>query len=95
MNYQTFETIVTQIAEAFQNNKSGFLKPDINNLIRHYAEKRFNLFNSDGAFFFHKKDIKDIFYPPDYNWFTQVGHPPSTKTIEYFAKINNGKKINK
>ena len=32
MNYQTFETIVTQIAEAFQNKKSGFLKPDINNL---------------------------------------------------------------
>ena len=41
------------------------------------------------------KNIMDIFYPPDYNWFTQVGHPPSTKTIEYFTKINNSKKINK
>ena len=51
------------------------------------------------AFFVHKKhlnkfkdipnNIKDIFYPPDYNWFTQIGHSTSAKTIEYFAKINN------
>jgi len=48
------------------------------------------------AFFIHNKhkdkfndipkDINDIFYPPDYNWFTQIGHSTSTKTIEYFAK---------
>ena len=34
-------------------------------------------------------DIKHIFYPPDYNWFTQIGHSTSTKTIEHFAKIND------
>ena len=49
------------------------------------------------AFFVHSKhidkfkdvpkDIKDIFYPPDYNWFTQIGHSTSAKTIEHFAKI--------
>lgn len=51
------------------------------------------------AFFVHKKhidkfndipkDINDIFYPPDYNWFTQIGHSTSIKTIEYFTKKNN------
>lgn len=51
------------------------------------------------AFFIHKKhidkfndipkDINDIFYPPDYNWFTQIGHSTSIKTIEYFTKKNN------
>ena len=30
-------------------------------------------------------DINNIYYAPDYNWFTQTGHPTSTKTIEYFA----------
>ena len=35
------------------------------------------------------KDIKDIFYPPDYNWFTQTGHRASTKTIEHFAKADD------
>ena len=35
------------------------------------------------------KDIKDIFYPPDYNWFTQIGHSTSTKTIEHFAKTDD------
>ena len=30
------------------------------------------------------KDINHIFYPPDYNWFTQTGHKASTETIEYF-----------
>ena len=51
------------------------------------------------AFFVHNKhkdkfkdipkDIKDIFYPPDYNWFTQIGHSTSTKTIEHFAKTDD------
>ena len=53
------------------------------------------------AFFVHKKhmnkfkdipnNINDIFYPPDYNWFTQIGHAASAKTIEYFARRNNQK----
>ncbi|MDP6680052.1 MAG: hypothetical protein QGG72_14305, partial [Verrucomicrobiota bacterium] len=30
-------------------------------------------------------DINDIYYAPDYHQYTQVGHPTSTKTIEYFA----------
>ena len=30
------------------------------------------------------KDINQIYYPPDYNWFTQIGHQASTETIEYF-----------
>lgn len=38
-------------------------------------------------------DINDIFYPPDYNWFTQIGHTTSPKTIEYFAQVNSEKKI--
>ena len=48
------------------------------------------------AFFIHNKhmnkfkdipdDINDIFYQPDYNWFTQIGHTTSPKTIEYFAR---------
>ena len=36
------------------------------------------------------KNINEIYYPPDYNWFTQIGHNTSTKTIEYFAN-NKGK----
>ena len=36
-------------------------------------------------------NINDIFYPPDYNWFTQIGHAASAKTIEYFARRNNQK----
>ena len=31
------------------------------------------------------KNIKDIFYPADYNWFLTSGHAVSTKKIEYFA----------
>ena len=30
------------------------------------------------------KNINHIYYPPDYNWFTQIGHTSSTETIEYF-----------
>ena len=30
------------------------------------------------------EDINQIFYPPDYNWFTQTGHQASIETIEYF-----------
>ena len=30
------------------------------------------------------EDINQIFYPPDYNWFTQTGHQASKETIEYF-----------
>ena len=51
------------------------------------------------AFFIHKKyldkfkdvpsDITDIFYPPDYNWFTQIGHSNNPKTIEYFTNPKN------
>ena len=37
-------------------------------------------------------DINDIFYPPDYNWFTQIVHTTSPKTIEYFAQVNSEKK---
>ena len=35
------------------------------------------------------KDINHIYYPPDYNWFTQIGHTASTKTIEYFINENS------
>ena len=52
-------------------------------------------FTGTNAFFINNKhndrfsdiptDINDIYYAPDYNWFTQTGHPTSTKTIEYFA----------
>ena len=31
------------------------------------------------------KNINDIFYPADYNWFITSGHAASPKTIEYFA----------
>ena len=31
------------------------------------------------------KNINDIFYPADYNWFVTTGHAASPKTIEYFA----------
>ena len=31
------------------------------------------------------KNINDIFYPADYNWFVATGHAASPKTIEYFA----------
>jgi len=31
------------------------------------------------------KNINDIFYPADYNWFVTAGHAASPKTIEYFA----------
>ena len=35
------------------------------------------------------KNINDIFYPADYNWFVATGHAASPKTIEYFANIKN------
>jgi len=32
------------------------------------------------------KNINDIFYPADYNWFITSGHIAFPKTIEYFTK---------
>ena len=57
-------------------------KPDINNLIKHYAEKRFNLYNSDGAFFFHKKGTKD----KHKDW--KHKDPVSQSLIDYLSKTN-------
>ena len=43
------------------------------------------IFMHDDKFSDIPTDINDIYHAPDYNWFTQAGHPTSTKTIEYFA----------
>lgn len=37
------------------------------------------------------KDINQIYYAPDYNWFTQIGHTTNPRTIEYFANKKNTK----
>ena len=58
------------------------LKPDINNLIKHYAEKKFNLYNSDGAFFFHKKGVKD----KHKDW--KHKDPVKQSLIVYLSKTN-------